>query len=80
MKKKIVSILSICALGVAGFAYGCLQATQASALETTVYVSSSGSDNGAGTNLSPYATLDKALTEIADGGTIILKDTVTVNG
>lgn len=80
MKKKIVSILSICALGIAGFAYGYLQSTQVSALETPVYVSSCGSDNGVGTDLSPYATLDKALTEIADGGTIILKDTVAVNG
>ena len=79
MKKKVISILSICALGIAGFACGNLQLTQASALETTVYVSSSGNDNGAGTDASPYATLNKALEEVADGGTVVLKDTVVLS-
>ena len=79
MKKKVISILSICALGIAGFACGNLQSTQVSALETTVYVSSSGNDNGAGTDVSPYATLNKALEEVADGGTVVLKDTVVLS-
>jgi len=79
MKKKVISMLSICALGIAGFACGNLQSTQVSALETTVYVSSSGNDNGAGTDASPYATLNKALEEVADGGTVVLKDTVVLS-
>ena len=79
MKKKIISILSICALGMMGFGFGNIQPTAASATETTVYVSSSGNDENAGTSASPYATLDKALTEVPNGGTITLKDTIAVD-
>lgn len=79
MKKKIISILSICALGVTGFAFGNIQTNSAMATENIVYVASNGSDAGAGTNASPYATLDKALTEVADGGTITLKDTISIS-
>ena len=79
MKKKIVGILSICALGAMLFAVGNIKPVDVSAVETTVYVSSTGSDENAGTADSPYATLDKALTEINNGGTITLKDTVTID-
>lgn len=79
MKKRIISILSICALGVTGFAFANMQTTQATAIESVVYVAANGSDEGAGTSDSPYATLDKALTEVADGGTIQLKDTITLD-
>ena len=80
MKKKIVGILSICALGAMLFAVGNIKPVDVSAVETTVYVSSTGSDENDGTADSPYATLDKALTEINNGGTITLKDTVTIDG
>lgn len=79
MKKRIISILSICALGVTGFAFANMQTTQATAIESVVYVATNGSDEGTGTSDSPYATLDKALTEVADGGTIQLKDTITLD-
>lgn len=80
MKKKIISILSVCALATAGIAFVSVQPTGVMAEANTVYVSSNGSDTGAGTSASPYATLDKALTEIADGGTITLKDAVSLDG
>ena len=80
MKKKIISILSVCALATAGIAFVSVQPTGVMAEANTVYVSSNGSDTGAGTSASPYATLDKALTEIADGGTITLKDAVSLEG
>ena len=79
MKKKIISILSICALGMVGLGLENIQPTVANAAETTVYVSSNGNDEGAGTSDSPFATLDKALTEVENGGTITLKDTVTLS-
>ena len=80
MRKKIISILSICALGATGLGFCNIQPTNANATETTVYVSSSGSDDtGAGTSASPYKTLDKALTEVGNGGTITLKDTIALN-
>lgn len=79
MKKKVISILSICALAVTGLAFSALQPMNVSAEEMSVYVSSNGSDTGLGTDASPYATLDKALTVVANGGTITLKDTVAVD-
>jgi hypothetical protein len=79
MKRKILTILSICALGMAVCAVGSINSMDVTAEETMVYVASNGSDTGAGTNASPYATLDKALSSVVDGGTIILKDTVSIN-
>ena len=80
MKKKILTILSVCTIGVTGFAIGNLQTPMvAFASENTVYVESSGSDAGTGTYNSPYATLDKALTAVENGGTITLKDTIALS-
>ena len=80
MKKKILTILSICALAVAGLAFGMLQPVEVTAATaTTYYVSSSGSDEGSGKSDSPYATLDKALTMAANGDIISLKDTVKLD-
>lgn len=80
MKKKILTILSICALAVAGLAFGMLQPVEATAATaTTYYVSSSGSDEGSGKSDSPYATLDKALTMAVNGDIISLKDTVKLD-
>lgn len=44
----------------------------------TVYVSSSGSDSNAGTENAPYASLNKAIASVANGGTVVLQDTVTL--
>ncbi len=79
MKKAIISILSIFAIGLTAVAFDELQPVGVSAQEAIVYVASSGSDGGAGTNASPYKTLEKALIEVVDGGTIFLKDTITLN-
>lgn len=53
-------------------AVGGINSMDAAAEETMVYVASNGSDTGAGTSTSPYATLDKALSSVVDGGTITL--------
>jgi len=79
MKKRIIATLSICMLVTACFAFVNIKPMDAIAAETAVYVASNGSDDGEGTDVSPYATLDKALTEVENGGTITLKDTVTID-
>ncbi len=78
MKKKLISILSICSLVMLFLGFAFMHPITVNADASNVYVSSSGSDSGAGTNASPYATLDKALTMVTDGGTITLKNTITV--
>ncbi len=45
---------------------------------TAVYVSSSGSDDNAGTQTAPYATLAKAVTEAEDGSTIYVMSNLTM--
>ena len=80
LKKKIVGVLSIGACFAMSLALGGMQTSNVNATEATVYVSSSGSDSNAGTSNAPFVTLDKALTEVVDGGTIILQDSITVNG
>lgn len=79
MKKKILSLLSICTLGLTAFAIGAISPVDVDATDNIVYVASNGSDTGDGSSASPYATLDKALTAVEDGGTIVLQDIVKVN-
>lgn len=80
MKKKIIKFLSVCSLVAVGFAFGNLQSTEVVAETTTVYVSSTGSNENTGTKNSPYATLNKALSVVPNGGVISLLDTVAVTG
>lgn len=80
MKKKIIFILSVCALIAATLGIANMQSADVTADASIVYVSASGNDEGAGTSASPYATLEKALTEVADGGTITLQNTVALSG
>lgn len=47
-------------------------------IQNTVYLSSTGSDANIGTENSPYATFEKALKEVPNGGIIWVEDTVTV--
>ena len=61
MNKKIIAFLSLCAVMTTGIALGNMQQSQVIAEGTTVYVSSIGSDDNAGTATSPFATIDKAL-------------------
>ncbi len=51
-----------------------------SAEAAAVYVASTGDDGNVGTSDAPFKTLDAALMEVEDGGTIVVKDTVTVSG
>ena len=81
MKKKIIGLLSFGALLASCFAVGLTAQTANVTAETaTVYVSANGSDENAGTSAAPYATLDKALSAVADGGTVTLQDTVAIDG
>ena len=43
-----------------------------------VYVSANGSNSNEGTETSPYATFQYALSKVEDGGTVNLQDSVTV--
>lgn len=45
----------------------------------TVYLSNNGNDANAGTQDAPYATLSKALASVPNDGTIVVKDTSTVD-
>ncbi len=47
-------------------------------VSATVYVSDSGNDNGAGTEDSPYKTLNKAIKSVYHNGTVVIVDTVTL--
>lgn len=47
-------------------------------IQRTVFVSSEGDDSSKGTIDAPFATFDKALAEVPNGGVIWVKDTVTV--
>ena len=77
--KKIIGILSACAMTVFVAGLACLNSVQASAEDdTTVYVSANGSDENAGTESAPFQTLDKALTVVEDKGTISLQGTVAI--
>ncbi|MBQ8394354.1 MAG: hypothetical protein IJX49_02150 [Clostridia bacterium] len=80
MRKILIGILSVCALAATALGVESVRTVSVSALSDVVYVSSSGNDNNSGTNASPYLTLDKAISEIADGGTVMLQDTVVLDG
>ena len=73
MKRRISSTLMALVL--------CLTLLPAAAYAdggTAVYVSSSGSDDNAGTQTAPYATLAKAVTEAEDGSTIYVMSNLTM--
>ena len=80
MKKKIIAILSVCALGLTAFAFGAIAPVEVVATDNVVYVASNGSDSGDGSSASPYATLNMAIASVEDGGTVVLKDTVKLDG
>ena len=49
-------------------------------IAATIYVSDSGNDNGAGTEESPYKTLNKAIKNVYEKGKIVILDTLTLAG
>ncbi len=82
MRRIIKYALVVFALALLPFAMDkSSKSVQVSASESSMlYVSSSGSDENNGSEQNPYQTLDAALSNAENGSTIILKDTVTVNG
>ena len=82
MKKKIVKILSVFAIGFVALGFHQMTTVTANAEENggTVYVSTNGSDTNVGTIASPFQTMDKALAEVVDGGTIVIQNTASLSG
>ena len=81
VKKYIKILLTVLAVVMIPFGVGkMLETTKSSADDLTVYVSSTGNDEAVGTADAPYQTLEKALSIVEDGATIVLKDTVAING
>ena len=80
MKKNIIHkifLLSLTAL--TSFAvFGGVKALAVMAEPSTVYVNSTGKDYWKGTESAPYRTVERALEKVADGGTIVLQDTVAL--
>ena len=80
MRKKIIGILSVCAMASTLFAVSEMTTTvYAEENGRVVYVSSNGLDTNIGTVNAPFQTLDKALAVVVDGGEIVLQNTVTIN-
>lgn len=72
MKRKIVKILSICAMAMCLFAVNkIITVVHAEEQSQVVYISANGNDTNTGeSSASPYKTFKKALENIASGGTI----------
>ena len=80
MKKKIIGMLSVCAMALTLFAVNKMTTVvHAEENKKTVYVSTNGVDSNIGTVDAPFQTLEKALNEVVDGGIIVLQDTVTID-
>ena len=79
MKKamKKICLLSLTAFLSLSLCSG-LQLWKANADTNTVYVSVDGSNSNAGTESAPYASFQYALSKVSDGGTIVIKDNVSV--
>ncbi len=75
----IISSMSLTALGEGYFDNsGNIEDALEDETLATVYVSNSGSDDAAGTEESPYKTLNKAMKNVIHNGTIVIKDTLTL--
>ena len=82
MKKEWIKKLAIAGLSVALPFAVCagVNALLVNADGSTVYVSTSGKDYYNGTSAMPYRTLSRALEKVEDGGTVVIKDSVAVDG
>ncbi|WP_164510378.1 S-layer homology domain-containing protein [Agathobaculum sp. Marseille-P7918] len=72
MKKRWLSIVLVLTMLTTLFP------VTAMAADNTIYVSSTGSDAGAGTETDPYASLSKAVAEASSGDTIVVLSDLTV--
>ncbi len=80
MKRKIIGILSVCAMALTFFAVDKITTVvHAEGNGQDVYVSENGLDTNIGTADAPFQTLDKAFEKVVDGGVIVLQDTVTID-
>ena len=80
MKRKIIGILSVCAMALTFFAIDKITTVvHAEENGQDVYVSANGLDTNIGTADAPFQTLDKAFEKVVDGGVIVLQDTVTID-
>ena len=80
MKRKIIGILSVCAMALTFFAVDKITTVvHAEENGQDVYVSANGLDTNIGTADAPFQTLDKAFEKVVDGGVIVLQDTVTID-
>lgn len=81
MKKNTIKntvVLSLFCLMSLAF-YGGIKTLEVTAdAPSTVYVSASGSNSNAGTESAPYGTFQYAISQVEDGGTIVLQDSVSV--
>ena len=80
MKRKIIGILSVCAMALTFFAVDKITTVvHAEENGQAVYVSANGLDTNIGTSNAPFQTLDKAFEKVVDGGVIVLQDTITID-
>ena len=79
MKKIVKILISAFVLTALPLGVNMVSPARAGAEAYTVYVSSSGNDANDGTSGMPYQTLDKALSMAQDGGTVVVKDTITLD-
>ncbi len=82
MMKRITKKISILALAILTSlsAYGAVESFDAQAEVNTVYVSASGSNEGDGSQSSPYASFEYAMSQVPNGGTLVLQDSVVLDG
>ena len=79
MKNTAKKICILALTGLISFSvYSGLKLWNTAAETNTVYVSASGNNSNAGTEASPYATFQYALSKVENGGTIVLQDSVPV--
>ena len=82
MNKKIIKILSIFAVAFAALGFNQTTSSTVNAEESVgmIYVSTNGLDTNVGTKTAPFQTMDKALAEVADGGTIVIQNSASLRG
>ena len=76
-KRKFLKLFSL--LFCLSFLTGIAFTKSVNAEEITKYVSSSASDNADGSESNPYASIEKAIENMPDGGIISLKDDITLS-
>ena len=80
MKKKIIVVLSLCAIAFGGFATAKMgDSVSAEEIDRAVYVSENGSDENVGSKARPLQSMDRALEMVEDGGTIVVKDSASLS-